>query len=130
MTSEDIQLIQQSWEKVEFVKDVAADLFHERLLELAPALGPLFAPDASVRRQKFAHFVATTVRGLDHPEAMRNVARELGVRHPEFAANDEHHTHVAAALLWTLQKCLRREFTPEVRGAWINAYGNLASSMR
>ncbi len=130
MTSDDVRLVQQSWDKAEFVKDVTAELFFSRLFQLAPELEPLFAADSRERERKFTQFVGTTVRGLNRVEALSPAVRELGARHPALAANEEMHANVAAALLWTLHKSLRREFTPEVRGAWINAYSTLSEAMR
>ncbi len=130
MTTDDVELVQRSWDKAEFVKDVTAELFFSRLFQLAPGLQPLFGTDARERERRFTQFVGSTVRSLDRVEALRPAVRELGARHPDLAANEEMHANVAAALLWTLHKSLRREFTPEVRGAWINAYSTLSEAMR
>ena len=39
MTPEDIALVQESWRKIEPVKDIAAELFYSRLFELDPRCG-------------------------------------------------------------------------------------------
>ena len=36
---------------------------------------------------------------------------------------------VGAALLWTLEQGLGLDFTPDVREAWVTAYGFLSSAM-
>jgi hemoglobin-like flavoprotein len=127
MTDEDVRLVQQSWERIEFVKEVAADLFFSRLFELDPPLRSVFPHD---RQQKFGQFVGATVRGLDRLDALRPVVRELGIRHAVFGGDDLHHANLAAALLWALEKSLRRDFTPQVKSAWIKAYGVLSQTMR
>jgi hemoglobin-like flavoprotein len=127
MTDEDVWLVQQSWEKIEFVKEVAADLFFSRLFELDPPLRSVFPRE---RQQKFGQFVGATVRGLDRLDALRPVVRELGIRHPVFGDDDLHHANLASALLWALEKSLRREFTPQVKSAWIKTYGVLSQMMR
>jgi hypothetical protein len=40
------------------------------------------------------------------------------------------HDTVAQALIWTLQKGLGASFTPEVKQAWVAAYGVLSSTMK
>lgn len=130
MTEDDVNLVQQSWEKIEFVKEVAAELFFARLFELDPALRPLFPTYARDRQRKFGQFVSATVRGLGRLDALRPVVRELGIRHPVFGDDDVHHANVANALLWALGKSLRREFTPQVKSAWIKTYGVLSQTMR
>ena len=59
-----------------------------------------------------------------------SAVRELGIRHPWFGDSDEHHGPVAEALFWTLKKCLRGEFTEEVRAAWANTFELLSQTMR
>jgi hemoglobin-like flavoprotein len=130
MTEEDVHLVQQSWEKIEFVKEVAAELFFARLFELDPPLRSSFPPEARERQQKFGQFVGATVRGLNRLDALRPVVRELGIRHPVFGDDDLHHSNLASALLWALEKSLRREFTPQVKSAWIKTYGVLSQTMR
>ncbi len=71
-----------------------------------------------------------TVQGLDRVDVLLPVVRELGLRHPRFGDSDEHHATIAVALFWTLEKCLRDDFTPQVRSAWIKTYGVLSQTMR
>ena len=40
-----------------------------------------------------------------------------------------HYVPVGAALLWTLEKGLGRDFTPEVKAAWTETYTALAGVM-
>jgi len=54
----------------------------------------------------------------------------LGERHGRYGVRDEHYDTVAEALLWTLHKGLGAAFTPEVREAWVAAYGVLAGTMK
>jgi len=41
----------------------------------------------------------------------------------------EHCAPVGAALLWTLEKGLGADFTPEVKAAWTDTYTSLAGVM-
>jgi hemoglobin-like flavoprotein len=130
MNREDILLVQQSWHAVEPVKQVAAELFYVKLFELDPALGEVFGDDLAARREKFLQLLSATVRALDRSDVLLAAVRELGIRHPLFGRHDHHHVSVAGALLWTLQKCLRKDFTQPTRCAWIRVYGVLSQAMR
>jgi len=130
MTREEIARVQASWHTIEPVKRVAAELFYVKLFELDSTLKLLFSDDLQQREQKFLQLMDATVQGLEFSEVMMSAVRELGIRHPLFGDSDEHHGTVAAALFWTLEKCLRKEFTEQVRAAWTSTFEELSHTMR
>ena len=130
MTKDDIALVQESWHTVAPVKRVAAELFYVKLFELDPTLQLLFGDDRKPREQKFLQIMDATVQGLERVDVLKPAIRELGIRHPLFGDSDERHATLAAALIWTMEKCLRKDFTSEVRSAWIKTYGVLSQTLR
>ena len=130
MTPDDIAQVQESWRKIEPVEDIAAELFYTRLFELDPPLHTLCGDDMKNRRRRFTQVVSATVRGLARVDMLLPAVREFGLRHPLPGEIDKHHANVADALLWMLDKSLRRDFTPEVKAAWIKAYGMLSQTIR
>jgi hemoglobin-like flavoprotein len=130
MTSEDILLVQQSWLKIAPVKQVTAELFYMKLSELDPGLRGLFDADLHDSSRRFVQLLDATVRGLDRADVLMGAVREVGIRNPAFGTSDRHHGTVAAALLWTLAKALRRDFTPAVKTAWIKVFGVLSQTLR
>ena len=128
MTDDDIARVKASWHTIEPVKQVAAELFYVKLFELDPTLRVLFSDDLQLRSQKFLQLMDATVKGLEQVEVMKAAVRELGIRHPLFGDSDEHHGTIGAALFWMLGKCLRREFTEEVRAAWLRMFGLLSQT--
>jgi nitric oxide dioxygenase len=54
----------------------------------------------------------------------------LGRRHIPHGIRDSDYDAAGVALLWTLEKALGPEFTPEARSAWTEAYHAIASVMR
>ena len=130
MTEDDIALVQESWRTIEPVKHIAAELFYVKLFELDTTLSVLFSDDLKLRSQKFTQLMDATVRGLGRADVLMPAIRELGIRHPLFGGSDAHHGTIAGALLWTLEKCLRNDFTPQVKTAWIKTYGVLSQTMR
>lgn len=130
MTPEEIKLVQATWNSVAPARKAVADLFQARLFELDASLRTLFAGDPEQVRTKFLQVVSATIRGLDRLDVLLPVLRELGMRHVTRGIRDEHYGTFATALLWTLEKALRADFTPQVKSAWIKTYGVLSQTMR
>jgi hemoglobin-like flavoprotein len=130
MTPDDVRMVQDSWRKMEPVKEIAAALFYTRLFELDPPLRHVCGEDLKESYQRFIQVISATVGGLARVEILLPAVREFGMRHPLPGETEQHHANVASALLWTLEKALRRDFTPEVKSAWIKAYGVLSQTVR
>lgn len=47
-----------------------------------------------------------------------------------YGVRDEHYDTVGQASIWTLEKDLGNAFTPQVKSAWLSAYGLLAGVMK
>jgi hemoglobin-like flavoprotein len=130
MTPDDIALVQESWRKIEPVREIAAELFYGRLFELDPLMRDVCGDDRKERHRRFSQVVGATVRGLARVDMLLPAVREFGLRHPLPGEIDQHHANVADALLWMLEKALRSDFTPEVKAAWIKGYGMLSQTIR
>jgi hemoglobin-like flavoprotein len=129
MTPEQITLVQTSWAKVAPIADQAADIFYDRLFEIAPEARPLFSEDMAKQKRALMGMLATAVNGLTKLDTILPAVRALGERHNGYGATDEHYDLVAAALLFTLGKGLGEGFSPEVEEAWTKAYATLAGVM-
>jgi hemoglobin-like flavoprotein len=130
MTSDDIAQIQESWRKVEPVKEIAAELFYTKLFELDPLMRGICGDAVRERNRRFTQVVSATVRGLARFDMLLPAVREFSLRHPLPGEIEQHHANVGSALLWMLEKALRKDFTAEVKAAWIKAYGMLSQNMR
>ena len=130
MTPEQKRLVQTSFAKVAPIADAAAAMFYARLFEIDPALKPLFTTDITEQGRKLMRMLGTAVNGLDRLDALVPVVQQLGVRHKQYGVMDEHYDTVAAALLWTLERGLGPDFTPDVKEAWVAVYTVLASTMK
>ncbi len=130
MTSEEILLVQRSWNQVLPLKEMAADLFYRKLFELDPALRQLFTGNMEQQGAKLMQMINAAVSNLNRLDVLLPVVRQLGQRHGTYGVRDEHYETVATALLWTLEQGLRDSFTPEVKAAWIKVYGVLSQVMR
>src|SRR5215831_5830248 len=129
MTPEQIKLVQQSFARVAPISDQAAVMFYDRLFEIAPAVRQMFPNDMTEQRRKLMATLAIVVNGLSNLEMILPAASALATRHVAYGAKAEHYPVVGDALLWTLDRGLGADWTPEVADAWIAAYATLSSFM-
>ena len=130
MTPKQIELVQASWNKVTPIADTAAELFYGKLFSLDPALKPLFKGDMKAQGRKLMGMIGTAVGGLSQLEAIVPAVQDLGRRHGKYGVKDQDYDTVATALIWTLGQGLGESFTPQVKDAWVAAYGILAKTMK
>ncbi|MGY6648759.1 globin family protein [Wenyingzhuangia sp. IMCC45574] len=128
-----VELVQTSFEKVKPIAATAAEIFYTKLFELDPNLKPLFpaADEDKMKEQgnKLMTMLSAAVAGLSNVEGLIPVLQDLGKRHVAYRVEKSHYDTVGAALLDTLAAGLGDEFTPEVKQAWTDVYGVMASVM-
>jgi hemoglobin-like flavoprotein len=129
MPPEEVALIQQSFAKVAPIAEQAAALFYGRLFEIAPEVRPLFRGDMAEQGRKLMATLAVVVNGLTNLEAILPAASALAKRHVAYGVKADHYGPVGVALLWTLERGLGAEWTPDLAAAWTAAYATLAGFM-
>jgi hemoglobin-like flavoprotein len=130
MTPEQVKLVTDSFRKVLPVAGLTADLFYDRLFEIAPGVRSLFPDDLAEQKKKFITMLSTMVTNLNEFEKIAPVVEDLGTRHVAYGVIAKHYEPFGAALLWTLEESLGVDFTPPVRTAWTETYNTLAGVMR
>jgi len=129
LTANDIDLVRESFAQVAPIAEKAAELFYNRLFEIAPRLKPLFRGDIKRQGQMLMAMIARMVAGLDDPDSLIGDIEELGERHEGYGVQDGDYDAVGEALLWTLETGLGDAFSPEVREAWTRVYRLVAVVM-
>ena len=129
MTPDQVKAIQDSFANVIPIADQAAALFYGRLFEIAPEVKPLFRGDMTEQGRKLMATLAAVVNSLDNLEAVLPAASALAKRHVEYGVKAADYAPVGDALLWTLEKGLGDQWTPELAAAWGGAYKTLSEFM-
>lgn len=125
------QLVRDTWAKVLPIEQVAADLFYKRLFEIDSSAADLFqGVDIAVQGKQLMAMIGKAVNLLDDLETLTFILKSLGKRHDKYGVKDHHYDTVGAALLWTLEQGLGKDWTPEVKDAWVWVYGVMASTMK
>ena len=130
LSANDIALVRASFAKVLPIKDAAADLFYNRLFDIAPQLRGMFPTDMRDQKTKLMAMLAAAIGGLHDLQTLVPHVKALGARHASYGVTVAHYGIVADALMWTLERGLGDAFTPEVRSAWAKVYGLLAGTMQ
>jgi hemoglobin-like flavoprotein len=129
VTPEQVRSIQDSFAKVAPISEQAAALFYGRLFEIAPEVKPLFRGDMTEQGRKLMATLAVVVNGLGNITSILPAASALAKRHVDYGVKPSHYEPVGAALLWTLERGLGEQWTPDLKEAWGGAYALLSQFM-
>lgn len=130
MSPDTITHVKTSWAKVTPIAEQAAELFYGRLFEVYPEVKPLFKGDMKAQGRKLMAMINTGVNSLDNLDPVVQPIKDMGARHAGYGVAEGDYDKVADALLWTLDKGLGDDFTPEVKAAWVEVYTVLADTMK
>jgi hemoglobin-like flavoprotein len=129
MTPHQIALIQESFGRVAPVADRAAQMFYQRLFEIAPQVRPLFKGEIDAQGRKFMATLTVTLSGLEKFDRLKPGLEALARQHVRFGVRPEHFAPLGEALIWALAEALGDDFSLETREAWEAAYGEMAKVM-
>jgi len=121
-------LVEKTFRQVANDPEGVAALFYARLFEIAPSLMPLFKGDMTEQGRKLMQMIAVAVGALNRLDTIVPAMEALGARHVDYGVKKEDYQTVGSALLWTLERGLGPDFTPEVKEAWAAVYGVLAET--
>ena len=130
MKVDQITLVQDTFDKIRPISEKAAKLFYNRLFELDPSLKSLFKGDMKTQGKMLMQMLDYAVTGLDRLDTIILAIQNLGIRHVGYGVKDEYYETVGEALLWTLEQGLGKDFTPDVKDAWAEAYKLLSDIMK
>ena len=130
MKVDQITLGQDTFDKIRPISEKAAKLFYNRLFELDPSLKSLFKGDMKTQGKMLMQMLDYAVTGLDRLDTIILAIQNLGIRHAGYGVKDEYYETVGEALLWTLEQGLGKDFTPDVKDAWVEAYKLLSDIMK
>ena len=130
MNAEQINFVKASYAKIEAVAEETAVLFYVKLFDLNPGLQKLFKGDIRLQGLKLMQTIGLAVAALDRLDEIVPAIRAMGARHAVYGVKDRDYETVACALLWTLEKALKNDFTVETKAAWTEVYNLLAQTMK
>jgi nitric oxide dioxygenase len=130
MNTEQIKLVQASFEQVKPIADQAAEIFYARLFEVAPETRHMFKNDMRKQGAMLMSTLGLAVGSLNDLEKIIPAVQALGKRHVGYGVQFEHFAIVGESFLWTLEQAFGAAFTPDLKAAWTEAYLLLAGVMQ
>jgi uncharacterized protein YjbI with pentapeptide repeats/hemoglobin-like flavoprotein len=125
-----IEVLEQSFEKVKLHADEFAASFYENLFKANPELKPLFTKtDMKSQEKKLLNSLVLIVENIRNPEALEPVLKALGARHVGYGIIPKYYRPVREALLVTFEQYLQQHWTPEVKKAWLDAFTAITALM-
>ena len=130
VTTIDIELIKKSWIYVRKIKpEILGDVFYTKLFYDHPELRKMFPHEMEEQNKKLIDMLNVIIERLENLDELKDEIIAVARRHVDYGVNAEHYNMVGTALLWTLQKALGKEWTEELKTAWVNCYTELAGTM-
>ena len=125
-----VELLEQSFELVKPKSDESVSDFYNNLFTDYPASKPLFAHSNMAKQQQMLKgALVMVIENLRQPEVLSKALKGLGARHVKYGALPEHYPLVGNSLLKTLSQYAGNAWTPELKQAWVDAYGAITELM-
>ncbi len=128
LTSMDVELVQNTWRKIEGSTEFAID-FYNKLFYLYPALRPLFKENIQMQARKVTAHFAYVINNIKNWEQVKPEIIALGRRHVKYEVQPEHYSHVADALFFALKAHLKEDWNSQVQIAWLKFYTTVTDEM-
>lgn len=125
-----VELLEQSFAAVAPKGQQLVDAFYRRLFRDYPALQPLFAGvNLADQKKKLLASLKLVVDNLRRPEVLGQALRDMGLRHVDYGAREEHYPAVGATLLGALAETAGPAWNDELQKAWADAYAAVSQFM-
>ncbi|MCA8881693.1 MAG: globin [Rhodobacteraceae bacterium] len=122
-----IDLIQDSFQKIRANLQPPSAFFYEALFRHAPQYREMFREDLEGQGMRFMSTLGVIVDNLGQPEAVEARFADLGVSHAALGITRAHFPPMEEALIDTLRNELGAGMTEETEAAWRAAYEEVAA---
>lgn len=130
MTKDQILVVKQTWKIFrEINPTVIGDVFYSKLFVEAPQVKHLFKTPRQEQSKKLIEMINLITARLERLDELTQEIKQLAVRHVGYGVKPSHYKSVGAALLWTLQQGLGKDWNKETQEAWEACYKVLSDTM-
>jgi nitric oxide dioxygenase len=129
LTTAQIDLIRDSFHRLQPDVQTASELFYVRLFEIAPKLREMFRSDMTGQGMRFMTTLGVIVQYLDDPQTLRPHLEHLAQGHAAYGVKPEHFHPMGQALIRAMTETLGEDFPEGAAAAWEAAYDHLAREM-
>ncbi len=125
-----VELLEESFAAISPQGDELTESFYRNLFSDFPEVKPLFAEvDMAEQKKKLLASLKLTIDNLRRPEVLAPALENLGLRHADYGAVEEHYPAVGQTLLKSLGEVAGEAWTEELNDAWAEAYSEITGTM-
>ncbi len=106
------------------------DTFYSKLFFDHPELRRMFPKKMDDQYKKLYDMLSAIVIRLENLDSFHQELHDMAIRHEGYGVQPKHYAMVGSALLWTLEKGLGEDWTPDLAAAWTACYGLLVERMQ
>lgn len=117
-----VELLEQSFERVAPSASELATHFYGRLFDEHPEVRPLFTRPLEQQKRHLVASLAAIVGSLRQPEKLADYLGALAQRHVGYGVRREHYPIVGHTLVAALQDVAGTQWSDELSRAWSDAY--------
>ena len=128
LTTTQIALVRDSFHRLQPDAEVA-EMFYDRLFEIAPELRTMFRSDMTGQGMRFMTTLGLILDDIDDPDALHPYLEKLAQGHAAYGVKAEHFRPMGQALIHTMQETMGEAFPEGADAAWEAAYDHLAREM-
>lgn len=129
MNQNAVELVQESWYRVEATGAAAAEHFCRSLLENRPWLAAQYIGHLDERDAMLMQTFGQMIRGMHRLDSHASLLLQVGRINACCGIQSHHYPYFAVALLQTLSHFLGDEFSEPVRLAWTKVIGTMTRLM-
>lgn len=131
MTTEEIELVRNSWANVLAHREEAGNIFHKTLFGLSPEVRDLFKTDLKTQNQKLMSSITLIVTKLNKLDNIREEVKFLAKRHINYQVKPDYFNAFGKAFIAMLANTLGNlnEWTPAMEMAWTKVYRLVSEAM-
>jgi hemoglobin-like flavoprotein len=129
ITPQQIKLVQKTWQTITPVSQKMGEEFYTELFKKAPELKALFKSEPKDQAMKLMFMISYLVHRLDQISELQEEIIKLASRHKGYGTKEEHYKIVGETLMWSLEKTLGTQWTPETEIAWNTTYDVISNLM-
>ena len=125
-----IDLLEESFQAVAPKGDELVETFYRNLFADYPQVKPLFEnAEMADQKKKLLASLKLVVDNLRRPDVLGPALEQLGAKHVDFGAQEEHYPAVGATLLKSLAETAGDLWNDEFNQAWAEAYEEISKMM-
>lgn len=129
LSENQIDLIRQSAEKLAESNVAMTNAFYSHLFSDVPAVRPLFPDDMFGQSQKLWQSIVMVVESADDLGGIQTALRQLGAKHVNYGADEDHYIIVSDVMLETISALMGDDWTADHHIAWQAALDAVCATM-